>query len=182
MKQRHDPQGSRAARLAFAVLALAMGTAWFHVPGVRAQSQDLVQLMLLEGDSLSVRFPTPLCGSTGLEAGMVIEAEAAQAKWISGLVAIEEGASVKAKVLEVEKNGRKGKPGRLKIAFESVTAADGAEIFLQGDAVEKQGSGKHLVKKILTLFLIKGGDACIRTDERFHPRFRSTSAIYVPHP
>jgi hypothetical protein len=167
---------------AFALCALAVCSAWLHAPEVCAQPQDLVQLMLLEGDSVSVRFPTPICASRGLEVGAVIEAEVAESKLISALVAIEEGAPVKFKVTALERNGRKGKPGHMKLVFQSVVAADGAEIFFRDEEIERHGSKKHFVKKVLTLFLIKGGDACVRSDERFHAKFRSTSAVYVPHP
>jgi hypothetical protein len=170
-------------RIALGFLAFALGAVELGTPVASAQSDDLVQLMLLEGDSVSVRFPTPICASKGLEPGAVIEAEVADSKLISSMVAIAEGAPVKLEVAALERNGRKGKPGHLKLEFVSVIAVDGAEIFFRDDEVlERHGSKKHLVKKILTLFLIKGGDACIRSDERFFARFRTTSAVYVPQP
>jgi hypothetical protein len=165
--------------------ALVGLAAWVQAPAISAQdapSQDLVQLMLLEGDSVSVRFPRPICASAHLAPGSTIEAEVAESKLISSLVAIPEGAPVKVKVVEAKPNGRKGKPGHLKLSLQSVIATDGAEVFFQPTVVERTGSKKHILKKIFTLFLIHGGDACVRSDERIYAKFRSTSAVYVPHP
>lgn len=164
------------------VLAAAALAALYSPQPAASQDDDLVQLMLLQGDSLAVRFPDPFCASN-LSAGDVIEGEVAQDKIVSSLVAIAEGAPVRAKVIEVEGNGRAGKGGKLQFAFESVLATDGAEIQLSSpEPVNLEGGGKNIIVKVLTLFLIKGSDPCVGNQERFYPHIAKTSAVYVPRP
>ena len=42
------------------------------------------------------------------------------------------------------------------------------------------GNGKNIFAKIFTLFLIKGGDPCVGSQERFPPLIANTRAVFVP--
>lgn len=167
-----------AVKTTFLALALMMVAG--SSPVLAQSNQDLVQLTLLAGDSLAVRFPEPFCASS-LEPGQAVRAEVAEDKLISSIVVIEAGAPVKVTVEDVESSGRKGKPGRLKLTFQSVTAVDGAEIPLTGE-LELEGGGRNILLKVFTLFLIKGHDPCVGTLEHFNPKFKEQRLVFVPHP
>jgi hypothetical protein len=143
-----------------------------------AWSQDLDQFALLAGDSLAIRFE-PVCASR-VAGGDEVRAVVAVAKTSGNRVLIEEGTPVDVKVIETKSNGRPGKPGRIKLTVTGVLAADGAEIPLTLPPVEREGRGRNILSKILTLFLIKGTDPCILGDEVFYPKFPENKAVFLP--
>jgi len=145
---------------------------------VDAQSQDLEQFALLAGDSLAIRFE-PVCASR-LADGDTLRAVVAMDKTSGHRVLIAEGTPVDVKVIEAKSNGRPGKPGSLKVTVTQVEATDGAVIPLEMEPVTREGNGRNIIAKFLTLFLIKGGDPCILGDEVFYPKFSENKAVYLP--
>lgn len=143
-----------------------------------AQSQDLEQFALLAGDSLAIRFE-PVCASRAAK-GDTIRAVVAMDKTSGNRVLIAEGTPVEVKVVEVAGNGRPGKPGLLKVTVTQVEAADGAIIPIEMEPLAREGNGRNIIAKFLTLFLIKGGDPCILGDEVFYPKFTENKAVYLP--
>ncbi len=89
---------------------------------------------------------------------------------IGGVTIVEKGAPGTARVVEVKKNGRVGKPGYIKVEFESlgpkgafVPVEEGQKIKLEG-SVENKGGGKKLLSIILGFgLIIKGGQGKIDT-------------------
>lgn len=168
------------------VLATVLVLAW-NEPGALAQSTDtatkskIVRIPLVAGDSLQVRFTEPFDAGS-LAKGKVPKAEVAADKIISGVVMITKGAPVTVAVVadEVADNGRAGKAGRFKLTFQSVEAVDGQSVPLTGELVRK-GSGRGIVLKILTLFLIKGSDPGVTPDEVFRPYFAENTYVYAEH-
>jgi hypothetical protein len=80
------------------------------------------------------------------------------------------GASGKAVISKVEKNGKRGKPGYIQVKFVNLTpegpfkTADGAPIMLSGQ-VEDKGSSKKFLSWVLGFgFLISGGNGEIDRD------------------
>lgn len=169
------------------VLATVLALAWSE-PGALAQPADttssgkIVRIPLVAGDSLQVRFTEPFDAGT-LAKGLVPAAEVAADKVISGVVMVQQGAPVTVAVVadEVADNGRAGKAGRFKLTFESVEAVDGQIVPLTGELARK-GSGRGIIVKILTLFLVKGGDPGVTTDEVFRPYFAENTYVYAEQP
>lgn len=166
------------------VVTLVVG---FDQPSARAQQagqteSKIVQIPLVTGDSLQVRFTEPF-KATDLAEGRVPRAEVAENKVISGVVMVAEGAPVTVAVVDgaVEGNGRAGKAGRFELVFESVEAVDGQAIPLEG-ALERKGSGRGIIVKILTLFLIKGENPRIDTREIFWTKFAEDTYVYAVQP
>jgi hypothetical protein len=160
-------------------MALILAVLGAELASAQSTSEQYIRLMLVEGDSPEVRFTEPICAKR-LVKGEVPNAVIAKSKIITSLVAVEEGAPVKVTVTEAKGNGRAGKAGRFVLTFDSVKAVDGAEIPLgMVSPVEREGKGKGIIMKVLTLFLAKGGDPCIETQERFHPKVKTTTAVYV---
>lgn len=156
-------------------------------PSALAQQGDqsstkIVQIPLVVGDSLQVRFTEPF-EAGDLAKGLVPKAEVAADKVISGVVLVAKGAPVTLSVVNdaVEDNGRAGKAGKFEIKFESVEAVDGKTVALDGP-LAREGSGKGIILKIFTLFLIKGEDPKVGTDEIFWPSFTADTYIYAEQP
>lgn len=161
---------------------LVCGLILSSLMGSLAFAQDDSQykrLILAAGDSLAVRFSAQSC-SGDLAKGVAPQAEAAEDKIISGLVVVKEGAPVVVKIVEAKDNGRAGKAGKLVVEFVSVEAADGAIVPLGGgDPLTREGKGKGIILKVVTLFLIKGGEPCLDMAERFYPHIKETTSVYL---
>jgi hypothetical protein len=92
---------------------------------------------------------------------------------VGGKTIVEQGATGTAKVLEVEKASRGGKPGYIKVGFVELEpkgayqSPEGAKIKLAG-AVEHKGKGKKLLSYLFIAGLfIKGGEGAIPTGQTF---------------
>jgi hypothetical protein len=89
---------------------------------------------------------------------------------IGGVVVVEKGAVGTAEVMEVEKAGKAGKPGYIKIKFVDLEPKgdfqpleDGAKIKLAGE-IEKKGKGKKILSWVFIFGLfISGGQGEIDT-------------------
>ncbi len=188
MRTNREAKGSSAgsaAGTAIALIALlwaaALGAAstpaGAAAPGSAAGGAQYTQLMLAQGDSLEVRFPTPFC-SGSVKKGAVLQGEIARNKVLSGCVALKEGTPVVVKVTDAKGNGFAGKAGKLSLLFESTVGADGAPIELNSP-VQMKGKGRNIIVKVLTLFLIHGGEPCIGTQDRLFPKVGKDAQVLV---
>lgn len=172
------------AVLSLAAVALVVA---IDQPGALAHQPEpgqakIVQIPLVAGDSLQVRFTEPF-NAGDLANGHLPTAVVAENKVISGVVMVAKGAPVTFTLVEdaVKDNGRAGKAGRFELVFESVEAVDGTAVALAGP-LAREGSGRGIILKIFTLFLIKGEDPKVGADEIFWPKFASDTYIYAEQP
>jgi len=171
---------------AVALLALAAAALLTIWSGTDAVAQDadasLVKIPLVVGDSLQVRFKEPF-NAGDLAKGLVPEAVVAHDKVISGVVLVTADTPVGVLVEKTAAvdNGRAGKAGQFKLTFKSVDTVDGQTIALDSD-LERKGKGRGIIAKIFTLFLIKGEDPGVTSDEIFWPRFTENIYVYAERP
>ena len=177
----------RLTALALMSLAAVALVAAFDQPDALAQQPEpdetkIVQIPLVAGDSLQVHFTAPF-NAGDLAKGHVPQAVVAENKVISGVVMVAKGAPVTLTVVEesVKDNGRAGKAGSFELVFETVEAVDGKTVALER-TLAREGSGRGIILKIFTLFLIKGEDPAISADEIFWPRFAADTYIYAEQP
>jgi hypothetical protein len=174
------------AVVAFCLLVVAL-LAMTDQPGALAQQSapepgSIVKIPLVAGDSLQVRFTEPF-EAGDLAKGETPKAEVAADKVISGVVMVTAGTPVTFAVVPdaVEDNGRAGKPGKFELVFESVEAVDGQSVPLTGTLARK-GSGRGIIVKIFTLFLIKGEDPGVEPEEVFWAEIAENTYIYAEQP
>lgn len=171
----------RLVALALVSLAAVILIAASGQPAAVAQSSGakIVQIPLVAGDSLQVRFTEPFKAGD-LADGFVPRAEVAADKVISGVVMVKKGAPVAVTVVEdaASGNGRAGKAGAFSLVFDSVEAVDGQTVAL-GTELAREGSGKGIIVKIFTLFLIKGENPEVTPDEIFWPQFAEDTYVYA---
>jgi len=133
------------------------------------------QIQLASETEIQVRFQKDV--SSGVyQAGDTVPIELVQPVDIGGLIIIESGALGRAEVVEVEKVGRAGKPGRIKVKFVSLSpkgkyhlaAGEGDAIGLIAEEPEVKGKGRKTLSYLLIFGLfIKGNNAVIPAHEIF---------------
>ncbi|MFH1893233.1 MAG: hypothetical protein ABIK83_11200 [Candidatus Zixiibacteriota bacterium] len=154
-------------RLVFSAVLLFLFSAAFFVPSadagitVRVIKDTEVKLRFVSDDRIS---------SENLEKGDSLVLSLAEAIVVDDSTIVAEGASGRAVVTKVEKNGKRGKPGYIEVAFVSLLAegafkaTDGAPIKLAGK-LENKGKSKKFISWLLGLgFLISGGNGEIDRD------------------
>jgi len=136
-----------------------------------AASLPAATIQLPRGTEVKVKFSTAAKVSSGnLAKDVPVLFTLAEPVIIGGETLVEAGATGTAKVVEVEKAGKAGKPGYIKVAFVDLDpkgiyqTADKAKIKLTGE-IENKGKGKKLMSMLFIAGLfIKGGQGEIPTN------------------
>lgn len=170
------PAGSAIERgfgaFIFAILLLA-APAWAQ--------EERVQIVISPTDSVAVHVSEPLCASR-VEKGQTLSFEVARNLELSGHVVIEKGAAVQGEVIEVERNGRGGKGGKLVVQLGEMVARDGARIALDpvSARLSRTGGNRGILAKVFTFWLVKGGDPCFTTSDEFNVVTKQAVSVRVP--
>jgi hypothetical protein len=137
--------------------------------GVSAQAGAI---QIPKGTEVKLKFPAGMKISSGdVTPGIPIVCYLEEPIEVGGVVAVEKDAQATAKVVEVKPAGKGGKPGYIKIEFESLdtkgpfrlVSAD--KIKLSG-AIEAKGKGRKLLSYLFIFGLfIKGSQGEIPTDQ-----------------
>ncbi len=125
-----------------------------------------------KGTEVKLKFPAGMEISSGnVTQGIPLVCYLQEPIDIGGVVVVEKDAQATAKVIEVKPAGKGGKPGYIKIEFESLDAkgdfrlVNADKIKISG-AVEAKGKGKKLLSYIFIFGLfIKGSQGVIPTDQ-----------------
>jgi len=154
-------------RLVLSATLLFLFSAAFIAPSadagitVRVIKDTDVKLKFVGDDKIS---------SGNLEKGDSLTLSLAEAIVVDDSTIVAEGASGRAVVTEVKKNGKRGKAGFIKVQFITLFAegafktADGSPIKLSGE-IENKGKGKKFISWLLGFgFLISGGNGEIDGD------------------
>jgi len=136
------------------------------LPGIAVAGK----VQIPEGKEVKIIFdPTMELNSNNLVEGIPLLVNLYESIEIGGVIIVEKGASGTAVVEKVEKSGRGGKAGYVKITFVDLTpkgefqAPEGEKIKLAG-FVENKGGGKKLLSWLFIFGLfIKGGGGEIDT-------------------
>lgn len=155
--------GYRQVIMAFGVVLALLATS---VP-VQAGA-----IQIPKGTEVKLKFPAGMKISSGdVTAGIPLVCYLQEPIEIGGVVVVEKDAQATAKVAEVKKAGKGGKPGYIKVEFESLDAkgdfrlVNADKIKLSG-AVEAKGKGKKLLSYLFIFGLfIKGSQGIIPTDQ-----------------
>lgn len=166
----------------FALVALVfvLAVTMLVVDPARAQDER-VQIVISPGDSVAVRLAEPLCASR-LEKGQIVTFEVARDLELSGHVVVAKGSPVPGEVMEVQRNGRGGKGGKLVVQLAELTARDGARIALEPTTAKivRTGGNRGIFAKVFTFWLVKGGDPCLTTTEEFVVAAQQAVSVRVP--
>ncbi len=125
-----------------------------------------------KGTEVKLKFPAGMKMSSGdLTVGVPIVCNLQEPIDVGGVIVVDKDAQATAKVVEVKPAGKGGKPGYIKIEFESLDAkgsfklVSADKIKLSG-AVEAKGKGKKLLSYLFIFGLfIKGSQGDIPTDQ-----------------
>ena len=147
--------GTNIGRLAVSVAILVL---------VLAATVSAATIQLQRGTEVKIKFATAIKVSSGnLAKDVPVQFVLAEPIIIGGETLVEAGATGTAKVVDVQKAGKGGKPGYIKIAFVDLEpkgvyqSADKAKIKLSGE-VENKGKGKKFLSYVFIFGLfIKGG-------------------------
>ncbi len=129
-------------------------------------------IQIPKGYEVKLKFPGGMKISSGeLTKGVPIVCYLEEPIEIGGITVVEAGAQATAKVAEVKSAGKPGKPGYIKIEFESLDAKGeyrlltDDKIKLEGSA-EAEGKGRKLLSYLFIFgLLIKGTQAEINTNQ-----------------
>ncbi len=123
-----------------------------------------------KGQEVKLKFPPGMNISSGeMTQGVPIICYLHEPIEIGGITVVEAGAQVTAKVAEVKPAGKPGKPGYIKIEFESLDAKGEYRLLTEGKiklsgTIEAEGKGRKLLSYLLIFGLfIKGTQAEINT-------------------
>jgi hypothetical protein len=129
------------------------------------------RIQLPKGKEIVLKFASDLKVSSGeYEKGDSIPVMLDQPIDIGGQIVVERGAVGTAVVLEVEKNGRGGKAGMIKVGFVNLQPKgvyklpEGEVIPLAGDPLEFKGKKKGIFPYLFFVLLLKGGNGEVPTD------------------
>jgi len=162
-------------------LALLLVLAGFVMP----PHSEAATFQVAAGQEVKVTFQSSGTISSGdVIAGVPLVIELAEPIKLGDKVLVEQGATGKAVVSEVEKAGAPGKPGMIKVAFQEIEAkgdfktADGGPIKLEGDAMH-QGKGKKTLAfiTIIGIVLIKGGQGELDADGVYTAKVAETVVL-----
>jgi len=125
-----------------------------------------------KGKEVKIKFPPGMKLTSGnVTAGIPVVCYLAEPIVEGSVVIVEAGAEATATVLEVEKAGKGGKPGKIKIGFTSLKPKGAyqlmteSEIKLTGATKPIEGKGKKLLSYLFIAGLfIKGSEAVVPTN------------------
>ncbi len=143
---------------------------------------EAARVQLPEGKTVTLRFAPGIKVTSGVYSkGDSIPVVLDQPIDIGGKIVVESGAKGTAVVVEAEKAGKGGKPGKIKVAFVSLqpkgsfTLAQGDAIKLTGETELYQGKGKKLLSYLFIFGLfIKGGQGEVPTDVPYEAKVAET--------
>jgi hypothetical protein len=135
---------------------------------------DAMVVRLNKDTEITVKFDSDQKVSSGkLSKGDSVDIVLAEPIVMDDSTIVESGASGKAVVTEMEKAGKAGKPGYIKVQFATLLSkgafatSDDEPILLTGE-VENQGSSKKLCSYIMLFgLIIKGGQGEIDTSATY---------------
>lgn len=149
----------------------------FAVSGV----VNAATIQILEGTPVKLKFKKDLKITSGaFKKNDIIPVTLDQPIDMNGIILVGAGAEGQARVVEVEKAKRGGKPGSIKIEFVEIkpngkfNLSEGDAINLKGGQIEATGKKKGFWPYCFFKFILKGGEAEIETDKVYEVEVAET--------
>ncbi len=142
------------------------------------------RILLPDSLEIKVKFDSTMqISSSKLVKGVPVSIHLAEPIDVGDVTIVEKGAMGSATVAEVERAGRGGKAGKIKIEFTDLEplgeyiAQDSAKIKLAG-AVEAKGKKKGIFPYLIFIFLVKGGEGQIKSDSVYTATIAESIMMY----